>query len=348
MNKKYLWALLLILTLALSLASCEEKCKAHVDADDDHLCDNCGAEYDDGDEAPDITTVSVTISVKLDNGDALADVKFTLTRGEKSIELTSGQDGTVKIDLEGGIYQIDYDYESLPEYCSPDTFGFRVEEGTSAVDLTIVDNKPDGSAAKPFFISENETEITLAPDQELYFMLRVSTVRYINVYNAAAVIVFDGDSYAAKDGVASLVIEPDENQMGVANSVFSVKNTSGTEFTALLEVTAPSGSMENPIELTENSATVTVNCDTVVYYTWVATADGMLTLTTDNPRNSIYLRRVLENDVPVDQYTNGELSATIEVAEGDVITIGVSAIEAGKDDENKDYDIEISFELSIE
>lgn len=348
MYKKYLWALLLVISLLLSLASCEEKCKAHVDADDDYLCDNCGTNYDDGDEAPETKTATVTVSVRLDNGEALSGIKFSLVRADKSIELTSGQDGTVSVNLELGNYRVEYDYDSLPEYCTPDTIGFKVEEGTTSATLIIVDNKPDGSANKPFFISENETEITLAPGEEIYYMLRVVTTRYINVYNSAAVIGYDGETYEAKDGVASLVLEPESDQMGVSNTVFSVKNSSNSEITTLLEVTSPVGSMENPIELSENSATVTVNHETVIYYTWVATADGVLTLTTDNERNSIYLRRVLENDVPVDQYTNGDLSATIEVAEGDVITIGVSALAAEEDHENQDYDIEITFSLSIE
>ncbi len=345
MAKKYILCLLLVLSLALSLASCNE-CKAHVDADDDYLCDSCGEKYDDGDEAPEIELNSVTVTVKLDNGQPISGVKFTLTRGETDLSATSGADGTARFELEAGIYQVSYDHDTLPEYCFPDTTGFKVEEGTTDITLTVMDNKPDGSAEKPFFLSERQNEITLAPGQEIHYSIRVATIRYINVYNSAAVISYNGESYEAVDGVAALVIQPEDSD--VRNTVFSVKNSSDSEIVTTLEITAPLGSMENPIELTDGGATVTVNCDTTVYYSFTATAGETLTLTSNTDRNNIYVRRVLEDDVPVDTYTDGAISVSTQVAAGDVITIGVSALVPTDKHENKDYDVEITFNISIE
>lgn len=346
MFKKYLLAILVIVSLALSLISCTEECK-HVDADDDYLCDNCGEHYDDGDEqelGP--QTLSVSFSVKFENGTAASGVKFTLTRGDKTFNLTSGNDGSAKVDLEAGAYYVDVNYDTLPEYCSTDIFAIKVEEGKTQFNITIIDNTPDGSAEKPFFISENETELTLAAGSETYYRIHVSTVRYLTVANPDVVINFGDLVSEVVDGVSTLVVTASDNE--ISDCVFSLKNNSTDSLTVILGVKAPLGTYENPIEVSESGAATTVNCDTTVYYKWIATSDGVLTITANSDRNSIYIRRVLENDVPMDQYTNGQLVTSLEVAEGDVITIGVSALEANADHENQEYDVEISFTLSLE
>jgi hypothetical protein len=346
MFRKYLFATLAVLSLVLSLISCTEECQ-HVDADDDYLCDSCGEHFDDGDnEQPGPATLSVTFTVKFENGKAASGVQFVLTRGEKTVSLTSGSDGSVKADLEPGAYYIDVNHDTLPEYCTTDIFAIKVEEGKTDINITIIDNTPDGSLEKPFFISENETELTLAAGSETYYRIHVSTVRYITVASSDVVITCGDQVSQLVDGVATLVVSASDND--ISDCVFSLKNNSAEDVDVTLGVKAPLGSYENPTPVSESGASTTVNCDTMVYYKWVATADGMLTLTANSDRNSIYIRRVLENDVPIDQYPNGQLVTTIEVAEGDVITIGVSALEANADHENQEYDVESSFTLSLE
>ena len=342
MNNKYFWAVIILLVLSLSLFSCveEEPCQ-HIDANDDFLCDNCSEDFDDG-----LATTPVTIYIKLDNGTALAGVKLTLSRGGNTYSYTSGSDGSVKVDLIAGLYSVDYDYDTLPEYCTPDAFGVKIEQGKDSITLTVTDNTPDGSAEKPYFVSETETEITLKAGEEIHYVIRVSGERHVKVHNSQAVIGYNGEIYEAVDGVASLVIMPE--QTDVVSAVFSVKNSSSESITTILEVNAPLGAYENPIKLSENGTAVTVNCDSIVYYSWVATADGILTLTANSDRNNIYVRRVLEGDVPVDKYSGGELTVSMDVLAGDVITIGVSALEAQQGHENQEYDVEISFALTIE
>jgi hypothetical protein len=154
---------------------------------------------------------------------------------------------------------------------------------------------------------------------------------------------YGGSSYSLGAENLPLFIEP---EIGKATG-FSIKNTTGEEISFTLYLTAPKGSSENPIEISDSGATVTVNCESVIYYSWTATKDGVLTLTCDNERNNISVTRILENDVPEVAQTNGEPTVTMEVKAGDVITIGVSALEAERDHENQEFDIEISFSLSI-
>lgn len=347
-NNKF-WILLIVISLVLTLASCTKECE-HRDADDDYLCDECGEHFDDGDEAgenqgnSEETKVSVLFRVSLDDGTPLSYVKFTLTRRDMDTQLVSGADGSVQTELVVGIYSVSYEYDNLPEACLPNTFSFKVEEGTTEIVLEIVNNTPDGSATKPFPVSESETEITLSAGEEHYYNYRGSSVKYLSVDSNGVVVNFNDTSYSLDAGNMPLTISPAIGE----ETVFSIKNTTKSEVKFTLFLEAPEGSYENPIQLDEKNGSCVVNCDSVVYYTWTAYADGVLTLTSDNERNNILVRKIIEEDVPVDRQTNGELTVSMEVASGDVITIGVSALEAGINYENQEYDIEISFTLYIE
>lgn len=313
-------AVILIIALAGG-----KKCKAHVDANDDYMCDNCGDDFDDGPRS-----VQIKFNVKLDNGSAVSGVRFTVARGGNSYTLTSGADGSVTQSLPLGAYSIEYDYESLPTHCSPDSFGFKVEDGTTEVAITIVDNTPDGSARKPFFISENETEITLLPGQEFYFNYRGSSEKHVYVYNSGAVISYNGESFEAVDGIASTILKPEAVAGKV--TIFSVKNNTDAEFTATMELVAPVGSMENPIILTEKSGTASVTSEQIVHYRWTSDKDGVLVLTSSNVRNSISLTKIIENDISIITYTEGSAAAYISVSVGDVITLAVSALQPTSDE----------------
>ena len=342
---KKILTLLLALSLITSLVACGgDKCKDHVDADDDYLCDLCGENFDDGDEDPEApveTKHSVTFTVKLDDGTPLSGVAFKLMRGESEIaSLTSDASGKASVALENLAYSIEYDYDTLPEYCTPDIFGVKIEDGKDAVELVITDNKPDGSLAKPFVVVDDETAITLGAGEKVYYTYRGYSVKYLSVDSADVSVIIGGESYDNTMD-APLMIEP---ELGVS-TLLCLVNNGEAELSFTLSLISPLGSSENPYELTENGATVeNLNSETVVFYKWVATASGTLTLTSDSARNNISLTKVMENDVISVEQTNGDLSITMEVKEGDVITIGVSALAGGQGDP---VNVDISFTITI-
>ena len=340
---KKILIIILVLCLSVGLAACK-KCKDHVDVDDDYLCDNCGENFDDGDEVkpePPATNHKVVFVVKYSTGEAVSGVKFSLVRGDFKLDLVSGSDGRAEATLENLAYSVDYDYESLPEYCTADITGIKIEASTSEVELVIVDNRPDGSMAKPFFIVNNLTEVTLGAGEEIYYTYKGSSVKFLSVNSESVLVSLGGESYSLADGNLPVRIEP---EIGTA-TLFSVKNTAQTETTFTLSLIAPEGSSENPYLLNGNGTTVTVNCETSVFYRWVADKDGVLTLSSDDARNNISVTKVLEDDVIKVEQTGGQSSVSMEVKEGEVITIGVSALEGKK---GEPFDVEISFEIIIE
>ena len=319
----------------------------HVDKDDDYLCDLCGEHFDDGDEIPEqpvVTTNEVTFIVKLDDGTVLSGVKFAIIRGETRIDLESDANGKATATLERFAYSIEYDADTLPEYCMADTFGIKVEEGTSEVNLVVIDNTPNGTLAKPFPILESEIAVNIGAGQELIYIYRGNSMKILSLDNADIIVKCLDDERTATAENPIYVVPTDIGQA----TMITLKNPTNEDISCTLHFDAKPGSSENPIEVDESGATVTVNSEAFIYYSFTATKGGVITLNCDNERNNITLTRILENDVPEVAQTNGLSSVSIEVVEGDVITIGVSALEANNNHQNQDYDIEISFTISEE
>ena len=331
MNFKKFFVILLALTVVLSFVACKDdkedkkECEGHVDVNDDYLCDKCGVNFDDGDEAPAVVVpkeYDITFVVKLDNGEPLSGIKFTLTRGAKSFALESDSNGIASQKLEAGPYAIEYDYETLPEYCVPDTFGFKLEEDTSTVELVIVNNTPDGTATKPFPVRENETEITLNAGEEIYFVYRGATTKKLTIAEEGITVSYNGTTYNAENGVVSLDFYPEIGK----ETLYSVKNNTDSLITTTMSLIAPLGSNENPIPLTESSSVASVSEEETVYYKWTADMDGVLVVTSNCENNNISLSKVIENDVLIISQTTGSKAAYLVIKTGEEVTIGVSAI----------------------
>ena len=350
---------LVVLIIVLSGNNGGSKCDGHIDADDDYLCDKCGEHFDDGDEAviPETDKINVTFTVKLDDGSALSGVKFVLTRGGKTVELVSGVDGTVVGSFEEGSYYIDFDHDTLPEYCWSDLPGIKIENGTSSIELTIINNKPDGTAGKPYPISDEAMDITLAPGEELYYSCRGTGIRYVTVNSSDLIINYNGETYTAVDGVITVGVSSVDVE---TPTIFSVKNLSDATVTAVLDTYAPLGSSENPIELVGNSAVAEVPSEKTVHYLYKVEKDGVLVLNSPTLGNSISITRnvnvVIDGEtiiVPILTGTDNSSSAYICVSEGEDVKIGVSFIEPENSvyipedeaDEEKLFSVEFEVEV---
>ena len=342
------------------------KCDSHIDANFDFVCDNCGqplenkengnaegnpdggnpdggnpdggntgnGNTDGGNTGGDSENqgIEVTFKVLIDNTTTASGVKFTLKRGTNEYQLESGEDGTVKFTLGVGSYEVEFDYETLPEYCTFETEKIKVTADTVNIDINLVDNRPDGSQNKPFYTSEDPMEITLAPGQELFFNYRGSNETYIRVYHENAVICFNGEETAAVDGIAEYLLVPDSEDR---ITKFSVKNVSDSEITATVEVIAPEGTMDNPHEITGNIIEATIPAESEVYYRWTADKDGILVVFTSTLDSNVSVTKVLENLVPISSSTNGSNYTYISVKSGDSITICVSALAPTEEKANK-------------
>ncbi len=331
----------------------------HVDADDDYLCDSCGEHFDDGDEVviPDTKSSTVTFTVSLDNGTPLAGLKFTLTRGDKVYELTSGVDGTATATIDIGSYYVDYDIETLPEYCWGETYGVKVEEGTDSLSITVVDNRPDGSTEKPFPTVEDEIAIDLAPGEQHYYSCRGTTIKYVTILNSGLAVIYNGETYYADaDGKIEVGVMSSDIDSPV---LFAVKNISDSHVTDTMQLLAPLGSYENPVALTDNAVAAELSDGQSVYYKYTAEKSGILILSTPTAgcevlitRNIIVINENGEEQIfsTITAEADSKTDGLIYVAEGDELIFRISyvapAVEGGEPAPQSD-DSTVSVEFSI-
>ncbi|MBR5143964.1 MAG: hypothetical protein IKW53_02830 [Clostridia bacterium] len=330
----------------------------HVDADDDYLCDRCGEHFDDGDEAADIVDkVDVSFIVKFEDGSVLSGAKFVLTRNDQTYEFVSGADGSVKGTVKIGKYYLDFDHETIPEYCLCNTPGLDIKEDTTTMELVIVDNRPDGSAKKPFPFVDGTMEITVAPGEDIYYSCHGTGLRYVSINSEALVINYNGNTYSAdENGVVTIGISASNVE---TPTIFSVKNISDSEITTEMHLYSPIGSSDNPRETESGSVTAIVPNEKTEYYLYVAEKDGVLVVTSSTVGNSISLERYI---VVVTEYGTEEIipiqagslngSAYIYVKQGEEIKIGISlvtpknAIEVpAAEDDNKSF--KVDFEINV-
>ena len=83
--------------------------------------------------------------------------------------------------------------------------------------------------------------------------------------------------------------------------------------------------MENPIELAIGEAvSANVPKEGIIYYGWVATQTGSLTVSSTDEINNIAINN--KSNSKVTEFSNGAPSVTIEVSAGDEILISVSSL----------------------
>ena len=334
MNMKRFFVLLLTLVIVASLVSCG--CEGHVDANDDYVCDNCGEDFDDGLEG-----VEVSFSIQLEDGQPLSGVTLLL-EDDEYYEIALDSNGCAVAEILPGIYDVSFDgpYIAYTKYV-------EVDADSTSFNITVMDNTPDGSVEKPFFISEKTTELSLAPGQEIFFNYLGKSIKYAIIEKEGVIVNFNGQSYGYDEdnGVVRAPIDPSESDgRGI---VFSVKNCSEEQMDVILHFIAPVGSSENPIVVNDNNFVTTVNADTEMYFIWTADKDGTLVLTTNSDRNNIHMIKTLEGNVPVYSYTDGANTAEMKVCVGDVITIVVTVVAPNSNSANTDYNVTLDIYLEV-
>lgn len=326
MNMKKLFALMLALGISASLVACTEEDCRHVDANDDGKCDSCSADFEDGDEAVIPVKRGVKLTATDDKGNPLVGFTFTLTGAGETITFTTGADGSYTEQLYDGVnYSVEL-YRPEDESDATDvaygftlsTFSIKLEEGKNEAAISLLDNRPDGSKEKPFFIYE-DAEINIAPGAEVYYSCRNAVDSWLEIGGADFVVSYNDKTITPDGGTLKLVFDASEgnNPSDVQFEVFSIKNNGDAALESKIEFKVRLGSYANPIPTESDSFTVSVS--STVYYQYNAAADGMLVVTSNNAKNNIKLT----NDSVVSSYTMGAKGTYIPVKAGDAVKIEI-------------------------
>ena len=321
--------ILLILALAVSLpaiSACDKNTPSDTTEDTTAAVEEGTTEAPT--EAP-AAKVEVTLTVKDQDGNAMPEAVLTILPASEegeSATLTADNEGTVTVTLPEGEYTVRFDV--LPEYVLGIDTKITVKAGMEPVALEVIDNTPNGSEERPFVINEDSLTVTVPAGETYHFTLFGGYNRTLHVTDAGAEILFRDQTYAPdENGSIAVRIVTDSPR---DHAYVALTNKSGDTREITLTLVSDPGAMDNPIVIETLGEAVTANVpqDGMVYYRWTATAAGKLTVTSADPINNISLNNLANSKVT--DFTNGAESVTLEVAEGDTITIVVSVIGGDK------------------
>ncbi len=279
-------------------------------------------------EAP-ASKVEVTLSIKDQDGNPMSQAVITIlpaTDDGESATLTADNEGKVSVTLPEGDYTVRFDV--LPEYVLGIDTALTVKAGMEPVALEVTDNTPNGSVDRPFVIPDDTATVRIPAGVTYHFTLFGAHNRTLTMNDPAAEVFYNDSTYKP-DAEGKIAIRM-KTESARDPSFFAVTNTSAEEREMTVTILSDPGAMDNPIviETLGEAVNASVPQDGMVYYRWTATAAGKLTVTSLDTINNISLNNLANSKVT--DFTNGAESVSLEVAEGDVITIVVSVIGGDK------------------
>lgn len=299
----------------------------------------CG-EKNPPDGGDDETTFDYTVTVHNLDGEPVADVAFRLDKA--STMVASGEtdeNGTLKFeDVDAGKYWLicvscPGDYQL---YNSEAEIYITVGEGSTSTALTVESTTPDGSERKPYMVmityDDNEEMVmptaTVAAGATTYYEIRNLGGAHLVVESSDIEILYDGQTYTANGGKVRVPLASSTNVYDYIK--FAIVNKTATEQTLTLNLVNDEGSSENPFALEFKSMEITLDKEEYVYYKWIATGDGTLTVSGISENAYIVITKYnavtdASSQVEVERNENNLVSTTLnmEVTEGDEIIIGI-------------------------
>ena len=289
-----------------------------------------------------VQKIDVTLSVRDQDGNPIPNTVITIVPVQDTVEsatLTANSEGSVNVNLPVGDYTVRFDV--LPEYVLGIETNLTVAPDMEPVTLYVTDNTPNGSEERPFVISSDKEVVTVPAGATYHFTLFGGNNRTLTVENPNAVITYKENEYKPDEAGRIEVRMSTENPRDPSFFALTNSGTEAVEMTVTLF--SDPGAMDNPIivETLGEVIAAKVPQDGMVYYKWVATASGTLTVTSADTINNISLNNLTTSQVS--NFTEGKESENLTVTEGDEITIVVSVLGG---DKNAEYNI-VSFSLTL-
>ncbi len=308
-------------------ATVEVKCTEHVDADSDYLCDTCGAAVIPTGPAQ----IDVTFTVKDDAGKGLSGITVILSHEEdenyNSVTTASDANGKITAKIYTGTYYVtfDYDVDTLGYYLA-ETNSITVADDTTALDLVLIDNNPDGSVDKPYTIMAGENEVVIPAGASYNYIIYRAVNLFFDATGAAGIKIDYSDAEYTADANGNIYFA----LLGIdTNSVeqLVITNTTDAEITFNVEIVSAPGTYGNPIVIDAVGTAITtraLDSDETVYYTYTATASGRFTITigTDGAYVAMLNSTTYENVNSDEDATDGVIA--FDVSEGDIIVIDIT------------------------
>ncbi len=354
MNRKWISILLVCMLVAAcaALAACQEggnnvttACTLHSDANADGVCDNCGVRVGAADNSSSqAKPVDVKISVRNNYDKPMEGAIVNLKDVDGSIfNATANQDGMCTITLDPGQYSVWVD--NLPEnHISGGSISLEVKEGMQIVKMETIDNTPNGTEEKPFFLGDEKANYHFAANETFHFRARTSAVRAVVIDNPNVEVRYNNEVVQPNaEGRVEIRVELENAGDTIS---FTVTNKLSEELDLELGLVSDPGTQDNPYEAKLNELTlVEIKDNGTVCYLWVVPedfAEGTLTITSGSDKNSINLYNLTTSRVT--NFTEGQASVSLDkIHAGDSILISVT-VTTGAGDGTHTIDFTLTYE----
>ncbi|MBQ7315579.1 MAG: Ig-like domain-containing protein [Clostridia bacterium] len=246
------------------------------------------------------------------------------------------ENGKATVTLPTGAYTVTY--ENLPEGHLPDDTTLTVAYGTADYTLKVLNNIPNGTAERPFTVTDETTEVKIPAKTSYTYVMFNAMDRTIVIENTTLKVSYKSVEYAPdENGTVSVLLT---NESPRDPGYFTLVNEGDAEVSAIVNIQATAGSMNNPyvIEALGENVVATVPKSATVYYKWTATQTGVLMLTSTTPNNYIAMSNLANSTVSY--FTNGGAATYLNVTAGDEILISVASTKTDVDS------MEVTFKLT--
>ncbi len=302
------------------------ECIKHFDKDGNNICYFCGKVIN--------PPVDAVFSVKGENDAALSellpDSEITVVIRKGATEVFKNKldaSGSVKVSLVPGEYSIEV--SGFPDgwYCDGMSKSITVSAEKASFDFTAVDNNPDGSEKKPYFVATNKVTVDFEPGETLNYNTKGSK-KYLIISNANAYVTYNGIKFTPNEnGLIRVPIEPMLNDAGQLDTnsytPFTITNTSDSVNNILAEFEIQPGSSEDPFKAELDTAYSTViTSENTVFYKWKSILKGYLVLDCNSDGGYVMMHNVTSCEVT--GFTDGKGKLYLRVSKGDEIMIAVS------------------------
>ena len=303
----------------------DDACKdRHYDTDEDGFCDLCEAAMPEN-------KANVTFTVKDQDGTLISGVKVTFTSktDAKNVVTTaaSGSDGKITAELKYGNYGVDYDYDvEAIGYFLIDTYSVIVAEGTTAIDLKLINNTPNGTAERPYSLAAGENTLEIDAGKTEHFVIYHTVNLYIVIDGEGIEVTYNGEK-KSPDGEGVITFEligEDTN----SSAIVAIENKNTAKVSVSATVNSKPGTQSNPVAITALGESVSTESYTfeTVYFNYVATADGIFSIKITSEKSSVRLQNGNQTaDSTNDADADGVIS--IEVKAGDTVVIDCTAVD---------------------
>ena len=313
-------------------------CGGHMDENCDFACDKCGAAYapiclDHKDTNGNLlcdrcgATVTASYSVTfttIDDEDVKIQGLILLIENEydEVFTATSNAEGIATITLEAGEYRVTYKEESIPEnyLCYPKNI--IVNEDGMLIELEIRNNTPNGTAARPYVVTEEVETLTVPANSTYYYNVPHASDRTLVVTGSDFTITYNAEVYELINGEVRIkLVETDPNDP----SLFSVTNNSSEELNASIVLESAYGSQNNPIIIESLNEVIraTLTTDGSLFYKFTANFTGTLKIESVSESKNIKATNST-NSVQAELDAEGSY-LVLDVTDGDIVSIIVSA-----------------------